>query len=290
MRSPYALVWLIILQYTASFSTSRPRCAIPKESVFSSWYTECVGLLGSKDASLRKVVIPEEYGGIDGVGKVGFLGSAAGKKEIKFVSEAFRSDHFEYVRMVSFSGGGYDVFNLLVMPRLGSCLPIFGADIVCLPGGALAAIDFQPARADADAAGADESSYFESPVYAPYKATFGKWQDKLPSGGELPETARRYFSPYAIWTRVPPPLQGNPAMEDIRESLFECLKGYLELLDLDPGDPAHHSLTPQPAFLDEYLRYRIENDPAKNMLVGSFGKAWTEQVLESVLFPPYLQH
>lgn len=39
------------------------------------------------------------------------------------------------------------------------------------------------------------------------------------------------------------------------------------------------------AFLAEYLTYRIENDPAKNMLYGAFGKDWTTRALRTVIFP-----
>lgn len=260
-----------------STAVNREGSVIPRESVFSSWYSEVLALVDAKDPGWKSLEIPGEYGG-GGNAKIGVLGArGAGQKEIAFVSEAFSSSRLEYARMVSFCGSGYDVFNLLLMPKLDSCLPIFGADIVCLPGGALAAIDFQPAR-DGSVGG-----YYESKLYAPHKDIFAKWQKKLPPGGELPEAAQKYFSPHAIWTRIPPPLESNVALTgDVKYSLLECLGAYLDDLNFDYGEA---SLKPDPAFLEGYLRYRIENDPAKNLLIGAFGKAWTDDVLEKVLFP-----
>jgi hypothetical protein len=52
---------------------------------------------------------------------------------------------------------------------------------VVLPGGALAAIDFQPLSEDAD--------YLNGPLYAPFESRLKKWQTAFPSGGDLPEAA-----------------------------------------------------------------------------------------------------
>jgi phycoerythrobilin:ferredoxin oxidoreductase len=36
---------------------------------------------------------------------------------------------------------------------------------------------------------------------------------------------------------------------------------------------------------DEYLEYRLENDPARPMLRSLYGPEWTERVLADILFP-----
>lgn len=286
MWSYAALVVAIVGVYGSRVASSLSMTStIPSASMFSSWYSDVMQLVDRKGMGWETIGISEEYGG-GGHAKVGVLGTSGGsrRKEITFVSEAFRSDRLHYARMVSFSGSGYDVFNLLLMPKTDSCLPIFGADIVCLPGGALAAIDFQPSQ---DASSME--NYYESDLYAPHKNIFEKWQSKLPAGGDLPEAAQKYFSPSAIWTRIPPPLADNPAMQDVHDSLLECLDIYLDIANGDLQNlPQNESLKPDPAFLEGYLRYRIENDPAKNLLVGAFGKTWTHDVLEKILFPPML--
>ena len=274
----YILMFFEVVSAMSMSSLSRDGPVIPRESIFSAWYSEVTTLMNEKESSWKNLDVPEEYGGGGSV-KLGVLGPRGqGQKEIAFVSEAFKSNRLDYARMVSFSGCGYDVFNLLLMPSMDSCLPIFGADIVCLPGGALAAIDFQPSKD-----GCSECDYYDSKLYAPYKDIFGKWQKKLPLGGELPEAAQKYFSPHAIWTRIPAPLENNLVLfEDVRASLLECLSAYLDLSNLGYDEAA---LKPNPEFVEGYLRYRIENDPAKNLLVGAFGKAWTDSALEQILFP-----
>ena len=60
------------------------------------------------------------------VGKVG-------KVEVQFRAAAFTSPLLRYMRMISFTGSGYDVFNLVAIPQRGISLPILGIDIVSLP-------------------------------------------------------------------------------------------------------------------------------------------------------------
>lgn len=40
--------------------------------------------------------------------------------------------------------------------------------------------------------------------------------------------------------------------------------------------------------LPDYVRYRLENDPARPMLKRLYGEEWTEKVLHNVLFPQFL--
>ena len=53
--------------------------------------------------------------------------------EVRFRANAFQSPHYRYLRTISFAGDGYDVFNLVAVPRRGRSLPILGIDIVSLP-------------------------------------------------------------------------------------------------------------------------------------------------------------
>ena len=57
-------------------------------------------------------------------------------------------------------------------------------------------IDFQPHSPD--------TTVFNRGLYNIMKRNGGylKWQQKLPSGGDFPKDAKRYFSPYALWTRI----------------------------------------------------------------------------------------
>ena len=281
------ILWLLVvlnqisIQY--SFSTrSLGGIRVPKESKFRGVYTDLLTLLESKEPGLQRIDIPSKYGGKED-GIVGKLGPSAKQTDIKFVTESYASEHLEYARMVSFCGGGYDVFNLLVMPKVEYNLPIFGADVVCLPGGALAAIDFQPARE-----GSNE--YFRSYIYDSYASKIGNFKKELPAGGDFPSAAERYFSPHALWTRIPSLVEGGAAMTLVRDSIVCSFSSYLNLLDVNNNDENRVEFRPQVDFLRDYLRYRVENDPAKRLLTSAFGERWTELVLRSVLFPDPYEH
>lgn len=53
---------------------------------------------------------------------------------VKFSADAFTSSKLQYLRRVYFSGSGYDVFNIVAIPRSNINIPILGIDIVILPG------------------------------------------------------------------------------------------------------------------------------------------------------------
>ncbi len=255
---------------------------LPKVSLFRDVYEKVLKSIDAVEgASVRRIEIDGRYGG-DKAGVTGKLGPGTKQVEIQFVTESHSSEHLEYARMVSFCGGGYDVFNLLLMPKIERNLPIFGADVVCLPGGALAAVDFQPARES------DGSDYYQSSLYTDFAESIGKVKSKLPSGGDLPPAAQRYFSPYALWTRTPPLAKGDDDLELLTNSVLDSLKVYLDLIKNPQASKSVNFVSPQSHFLQEYLQYRIENDPAKRLLMGAFGEQWTDEVIKTVLFPnPY---
>jgi phycoerythrobilin:ferredoxin oxidoreductase len=165
----------------------------------------------------------------------------------------------------------------------------------------LAAIDFQPTSGD--------RSFFESKNYICISKKHEKWRDVFPSGGDLPEDAKRYFSPYALWTRIPPSkdpsmqVTSTPLMVSVGQALDDYVGCYAELIkeeeldrrtrtgskvgssDDDSDQSRLQANAQKEQFLTEYLDYRIEKDPAKRLLQSSFGADWTSRVLKEVLFP-----
>ncbi|KAL3827106.1 hypothetical protein ACHAXA_002341 [Cyclostephanos tholiformis] len=200
-------------------------------------------------------------------------------------------------------GGGY---------YLG--LPIFGADIVSLPGNKhLVALDFQPVLPleddDDDGEGRksplfpERYSRFEDKLRALHSKYQGTPDDPtpplLPWGGDIPQKARRFFSPHALWTR----LDDADAMDIVNTVVWEAFKDYtdlyLELMsavqdDLDSG-MLEVAPTPTDRGVDidnpvwrgqmDYLEYRRTNDPARPMLRRLYGNEWSESVIGEVLFP-----
>ena len=195
--------------------------SVAKGSVFISAYAQLLKTFGTL-GPLNSVLLEDRF--VVANGKLG-----PGKVEIEFRSEAFTSSRVRYARMVSFcsvgpepgsSGRGYDVFNFLAIPDPQLDFPMFGADIVILPGGVLAAIDFQPMCVSSTLTNSDAN-----------EAMFRKWQDYFPSGGAMPVEAQRYFSPNALWTRfnLDEKKEGDPSGVDTGklEKLQEhglCLK------------------------------------------------------------------
>lgn len=193
-------------------------------------------------------------------------------------------------------------------------LPVFGADVVSLPGGRhLIAIDFQPVLpppSDDDAAEVrtvlpGRYRHFEerlASIHAGYQKPTDDGEGAsaiLPWGGDIPAQATRYFSPYALWTR----LSGEDAMEKVDTVVYEAFQKYFDLYlelmgevqtDLDAGeltverttdmdDENHNNLARDGQI--SYLDYRRTNDPARPMLQRLYGKEWTERVIHGVLFP-----
>ena len=284
----------------------------------------------------------------------GSMGPAGREVQVKFTSEAFESPSIAYMRLVSFSGPGYDVFNFVALPRLPlpqstesiesrnkndkdekkwtgdnkndkndekkggkeekEVLPVLGIDVVVLPGGALAAIDLQPSRSMDE-----KTSFADSAMYQPLREHLHAHPHALPPGGALPAAAQKYFSPYVLWTRLPPPAVSASSdeggsdgraggMSEVRAALEGYLKSYGDSIRLLKADANSHALgvaaeklekgerggkgeirerngEREREFLLGYLSYRAKNDPAAGMLKGAFGPAWTEEVLEAVMFP-----
>lgn len=205
-----------------------------------------------------------------------------------------------HIRRDESSGGGY----------IG--LPIFGADIVSLPGNKhLVALDFQPVLSldddDDDGSHGNEKttlipeqySHLESKlqaIHSKYQKSDSDSAPLLPWGGDIPEQAKRFFSPYALWTR----LGDEDAMDTVDKVVWEAFQEYtdlyLELMNAVQNDVNEGKLEmaqegvgtdSNPVWKGQvdYLEYRRTNDPARPMLQRLYGNEWSESVIGDVLFP-----
>mmetsp|Transcript_12303 Transcript_12303/g.18869 ORF Transcript_12303/g.18869 Transcript_12303/m.18869 type:complete len:376 (-) Transcript_12303:60-1187(-) len=184
-------------------------------------------------------------------------------------------------------------------------LPIFGADIVSLPGNKhLVALDFQPVlplNNEVESSAKlfpEQYSHLETKLLAIH-AKYQKGSDDatdplLAWGGDIPPQALRWFSPYALWTR----LSDENAIQTVSTTVWDAYKEYVDLYfelmnavqtDLDDGkleiklsgEENNSVLSGQ----REYLEYRRINDPARPMLQRLYGKDWAEELIDGVLFP-----
>lgn len=193
-------------------------------------------------------------------------------------------------------------------------LPILGADVVSLPGNKhLVALDFQPVlplNLGPAISGHNTANLFPTQyahveeklhaIHAKYQNLEGDVTPLLPWGGDIPPQAQRFFSPYALWTR----LGDNDAIKTVETVVWDAFKEYVDLYfdlmiavqeDIDSGllDIASNDIKEGPDNRtwdgqNEYLEYRRLNDPARPMLQRLYGNDWAERVIGDVLFPEIL--
>lgn len=169
-----------------------------------------------------------------------------------------------------FSTCGIQVMNLVVFPSPHTNLPVWGVDLVSLPGDKhLLAMDVQPMT---------KHETYHDLAFQDWHEMYVK--NTLEWGGDIPEQAQKFFSPNLLWTR----LKGEEALpiiqEHVRDAFVAHLELYLQLVEEYSTDD-----TLKDNCQEEYLQYRLTNDPARPMLQSLYGAEWTEQLLTQVLFP-----
>jgi len=192
---------------------------------------------------------------------------------------------------------GIQVLNLVLFPNKSYELPIFGADLVSLPGNKhLVAIDFQPLRT--------EGLILPISFQKRLEETHNKYKHSFPWGGDIPPQAKRFFSPYALWTRIgsyPKSKETGEAastvvadtheaaVQVIQTHVQQAFKDYLDLyLDLVVAS-RFNTCEKTTSQLEQghvaYVDYRRTNDPARPLLKRLYGEEWSEALIETVLFP-----
>jgi len=194
---------------------------------------------------------------------------------------------------------GIQVLNLVLFPPKSTTLPVWGADFVSLPGNParhLLLLDAQPM--------CDDRSY--EPAWRDwYDARVGNDDSSsssqlFPWGGDMPEPVQRYVSKYALWTRFGANKSDNDTDEGEKvatsdpiatiqgplvRAVEEHLDVYLDVLRKHSSTTSSSGDDANVDYQKDYVRYRLENDPARPMLRSLFGEEWTEQLLSRVLFP-----
>ena len=93
-------------------------------SFFGKWIDETINNLNAADP-LTPIPLDKDFS--DNIGSIG-------KKLVYFRAAAYHSKYLRYLRTISFVGEGYDVLQIVAIPRQGYDIPILGLDIVTLPG------------------------------------------------------------------------------------------------------------------------------------------------------------
>jgi len=205
------------------------------------------------------------------------FGSVAHPKKVILETWGIKTEKIRQARCACLQAGEItSVMNLVISPFNNYDLPFFGADFVTLPNGHLIALDLQPALKD----DISHTQYFLGKL----KSIHANWQSKLPSGGDIPLEARQYFSPGFLWSRIPLGAEGEKLISQIIKPAFDdYLNFFLDLLANAKRISPERSATVLNG-QKKYMRYRAEKDPARGMLRGFFGNAWTESYINNILF------
>ncbi len=197
--------------------------------------------------------------------------------DVKISTWACKSKKLRQVRAACLCGGpSLSVFNLVFSPSIKYDMPFFGADFVSLPSGYLLALDFQPVLKH-------DKKHTEF-VWERLIPLHKKWQQKLPSGGPIPDAAKEFFSPAFLWTRLPDCDTSRQLICNILRPAFnEYLNLYLELLLIAPQVDSYRSNLLRKGQMN-YLTYRSSKDPARPMLTRLYGRDWSESYIHKTLF------
>jgi hypothetical protein len=189
---------------------------------------------------------------------------------------------------------GIQVLNFIVLPSERTTLPVLGIDMVSLPGSKhLLLIDAQPMTSNGSVWYNHWKTWYETHVLWNNNNNNSNKNDnndnmKFPWGGDFPDQVQKYVSPYPLWTRLQ---DMDDPIQVIQSNVWEAFKEhvdlYLELLASLEWDPSSRDMVGENGQA-AYLDYRRTNDPAKPMLNALFGKGWTDELLNQVLFPPDL--
>ena len=206
-----------------------------------------------------------------------FFGSSSNPKKVFLETWGLKTEKIRQARCACLQAGEItSIMNLVITPFNNYDLPFFGADFVTLPNGHLIALDLQPALKD-------DINHTQH-VWDKLKPIHSKWQSKIPSGGDIPSEARRYFSPAFLWSRIPLGEEGDKLLSQILKPAFDqylnCFFDLVRDAKMISKERSLKMLNGQ----KEYMQYRAEKDPARGMLRGFFGELWTEKYINNILF------
>ncbi|CAB1107425.1 unnamed protein product [Ectocarpus sp. CCAP 1310/34] len=239
----------------------------PPPPSYRRLYDAAMELLES-EIGLEPYPIPQGLGGNCAV-----VGKGRNLQTVETSITAFRSSKFRQVRAALVeTDQATQVLNLVMFPSPSYDLPIFGADLVTLPGVHLICIDLQPAH---------PAQQLDAKAYEAMREAHKRHVKALPWGGDLPEAAQKFFSPHCLWAKLDP----EEAVEQkALDAMMDYLREYLRLVeDAEPveGDGPLAEISSGHA---EYSKYRRENDPARGMLTRFYGAEWTEAAIAGILF------
>jgi phycocyanobilin:ferredoxin oxidoreductase len=188
---------------------------------------------------------------------------------VSLTTRAYSGGAVRYARFARLVGPDLEIGNVLCLPDPLYPLPILGADLVALGRATgMVAADLSPTLP----AGADREHQLA------LLASLGLTTSALPSGGALPAWCQTWFSPYALYTRVPPERAG-----DARRACAVFVQAFVDLIRQATPRPEQASAVR--AMQAGYAAAHRSDDKGLGLLARMFGAAWAERYIGAALFP-----
>jgi phycocyanobilin:ferredoxin oxidoreductase len=191
-------------------------------------------------------------------------------EHVTIETRAYRSDTIRQARFAVVKGPSLEIGNIVCLPDFAQPLPILGADLVAIRREqGMVAVDLSPTLP----VGPEREAQFAG-LAARLTA-----HPELPSGGVLPDWCTNWFSPLALYTRVP------LSQRDAAASVFrEFPRYFVELAQHSVARPELQSNAAR--VQDGYMAAHRTDDRGLGLLAKMFGTAWTERYINELLFPP----
>ena len=217
-------------------------------------------------------IIPAQYSFIDAT-----YGSKKSKKNVNLSTWGVtHKKRIKLARAVCINSPDYSVLNFLIIPNTTYNVPFFGVDFVSLPNSHLLVLDFQPSL--------KIENQYSNKLLEQLRTLKNRCHLSLPLAKKMTSDIAKFFSPGLIWSKLPKEENSDFLISNqLYASFTEYLKLYFEILF--ESQEADKEL--QKELINgqkNYLKYRINNDPARPMLSSLFGKEFTESLIKEVLF------
>ena len=203
-------------------------------------------------------------------------GSKKSEKNVQLFNWSIYNHRINHARAVCINSPTYSVLNFLIIPDIIYNVPLFGVDFVTLPNLHLLVLDFQPSLSI--------EKQFDNYLLERIIHMKENCHKLVPFAGEMPSEVDKFFSPGVIWSKLPKNSQSeNLISGPLYKSFTEYLNLYLEVLFESKKVESDLQVEIQKG-QDSYLNFRKAKDPARPMLTNLFGKTFTEELINNVLF------
>lgn len=221
---------------------------------------DCIETTWSQNLELSPYPIPEDLGYIEGQ----LEGDRLFIENRCFQTPQFRKLHLELAQV----GNALDILHCVMFPRPDYNLPIFGADLVGGRGGISAAIaDLSPVSGDRSLPPLYQADLERLPTL-----TFSQARD-LPPWGYI-------FSDFCLFIRPTSSEEEETFLTRIQAMLSLHCRLATQAQPVTSEQEAAAIVTGQ----QQYCAQQRQNDKTRRVLEKSFGEAWAERYMTTMLF------